>query len=138
MADHRPDLRGNGRRFDEPALKGPGPDQPARLSAATGINLRFIAAAGDVDFTVEVYAPLSPDGTPAKIWERRFHHATGHQAWEIVISADESKELIQVVPSTWQAARASLVHLPADVAGPDHLIEPDVQASPQFELHRPQ
>ncbi|WP_428265992.1 hypothetical protein, partial [Haliangium sp.] len=41
-------------------LKGPGPDQPTRLSAATGINLRFIAAAGDVDFTVEVYAPLSP------------------------------------------------------------------------------
>ncbi|GAB4560643.1 MAG: hypothetical protein Tsb0020_07500 [Haliangiales bacterium] len=116
-------------------LKGAAPDQPARLSAATGVNLRFIAAAGDVDFSAVVYAPINPDGSPGKIWEHRFHHNTGHQAWEFVISAEEDKEFIQVVPTTWASARASLVHLPADV-GSDNLKESDVESSERFQLYR--
>ncbi|WP_428265597.1 hypothetical protein [Haliangium sp.] len=119
-------------------IKGPSDEVPARLSAATGLNLRFIAAAGDVDFAIQVYAPVSADGTTSKIWEHRFHYETGHQSWEIVISADEGQEFIQIVPSTWEAARASLVHLPAQVEGPDRVQGPDApeQASPRYRLYR--
>lgn len=115
-------------------LMGP-PDQPARLGAASGFNLSFMAAAGDVDFTVQVYAPVSPAGSSTKIWEHRFHYTTGHQAWQIVVSSEEDKEFIQMVPSTWKTARTSLIHLPTDGIGPDLLTEPGVEASPRFELY---
>lgn len=84
---------------------------PASTGLAAGVNARYLAVSGHARGRIEVWAPTHEG--PALAWSADYDGAYQPHAWEIKLWQEGGAEWLQVLPASWDNARASLHRLPA-------------------------
>jgi len=91
---------------------------PTVAALEAGANTHYLAVDAMVDVRIWIEAPITSGGASVPIWEEKLEAGTGQRAWRIVVSIDQEQEFLQVVPCSWDEARAELIRLsPTKEAG---------------------